>query len=227
MEGSRGAAESTLKDSNGITKVTRFLIFRRLLYNDMYCSGIEFECSDRELTHLLPKIKTISPSAFISVKSSSEVIIYPPPPLLSLQYFSLPSFPQALPAGPKLLTLLHPIPLSALVQRIKTHLHLQHLRLAQPYNCGDDPVIKTAAACAGSGGSVLDGVRADLLLTGEMSHHQVLAAISRGSSVVLCEHTNTERGYLQSVYKKEVEKALQGKVKVTVATTDRDPLEIV
>lgn len=125
-----------------------------------------------------------------------------------------------------MLTLQHPTPLSKLITQIKAHLNLKHTRLAMPYGKGEDPIIKTVAACAGSGGSVLEGVGADLLLTGEMSHHQVLAATARGSAVVLCEHTNTERGYLQSNYRKKLEQAL-GSIEVTVPTADKDPLDIV
>jgi len=43
---------------------------------------------------------------------------------------------------------------------------------------------------------MLLGQDADVYFTGEMSHHEVLAAIAAGKHVVLCGHTNTERGYL-------------------------------
>ena len=59
-----------------------------------------------------------------------------------------------------------------------------------------DSAVKTVAVCAGSGSSVLKDVRADLYITGEMGHHDVLHATQTGTSVILCEHTNTERGYL-------------------------------
>jgi putative NIF3 family GTP cyclohydrolase 1 type 2 len=53
-------------------------------------------------------------------------------------------------------------------------------------------MIKSVAVCAGSGSSVLRGVPADVYLTGEMGHHEVLAAIASNTHVILCEHTNTE-----------------------------------
>lgn len=132
-------------------------------------------------------------------------------------------------SGGKLLTLEQPTPLSEIVKRIKAQLKLEHIRLAKPYNniSGEDPIIRTVGACAGSGGRVLAGVQANLLLTGEMSHHQVLEATSGGAAVILCEHTNTERGFLQGVYKQRLEEALGGQVAVTVSTTDKDPLSIV
>ena len=41
------------------------------------------------------------------------------------------------------------------------------------------------------GSSVLGNVKADLYLTGEMSHHEVLAAVENGTHVILVEHTNS------------------------------------
>lgn len=78
--------------------------------------------------------------------------------------------------------------------------------------------------CAGSGSSVLNGVQADLFLTGEMSHHEVLDATQSGTHVILCNHSNSERGFLK-VFKKELEnKLLGGAVNVIVSQIDRDPL---
>lgn len=70
-------------------------------------------------------------------------------------------------------------------------------------------------------------MKADLFLTGEMSHHEVLEACSCGTAVILCEHSNTERGFLQQIYKKQLETKLEGQVDIVVAKTDRDPLQIV
>ena len=131
------------------------------------------------------------------------------------------------PAGGRLLTLVNPEPLSVLVSRIKTHLKLSHVRQATPQLITEgDPVIKSVAVCAGSGGSVLHGTNADLYLTGEMSHHEVLEATSSGAAVVLCDHSNTERGYLQTLYKDKVAQALPG-VDILFSQVDSDPLNIV
>jgi len=124
------------------------------------------------------------------------------------------------------LTLKEPASLSEIVCRVKAHLQLSLVRVAFP-QFQEDPVIKTVAACPGSGGSVLERVQADLLLTGEMSHHQVLAATGRGVAVVLCEHSNTERGFLQTLYKSKLEQVFAGSVEVVISTVDHDPLQIV
>lgn len=91
----------------------------------------------------------------------------------------------------------------------------------------DDEIIKSIAVCAGSGSSVLRGVKADLYITGEMSHHEVLSAIHNGSSVILCEHSNTERGYLSLLRDQLLTSLHEYSVDVCVSKTDSDPLRIV
>ena len=87
-------------------------------------------------------------------------------------------------------------------------------------------MIKTVALCAGSGAEVILKSGADLLLTGEMRHHDVLAAVESGSSVVLLNHTNSERGFLKH-YRQRIEDLLSGKVQVVVSQKDRDPLDFI
>ena len=47
--------------------------------------------------------------------------------------------------------------------------------------------VRSVAVCAGSGGSILQGVDADVYFTGEMQHHEVLAALGSGHNVILCK----------------------------------------
>ena len=112
-----------------------------------------------------------------------------------------------------------PIPLAELAQRVKQHLNLESLRLAP---ATDASAIQTIALCAGAGGSVLVGTLADCYLTGEMRHHDVLAANARGISVILCEHTNTERGYL-SILADKLTGQING-IECLISRVDRDPL---
>ncbi len=126
------------------------------------------------------------------------------------------------PSGGRILQLSNPVSLPQLVDKVKAHLHLSHLRIATPT---DNRPISSVATCAGSGGSVLGGVRADLYFTGEMSHHQVLEATARGTAVILCEHTNTERGYLKEVYTRKLAENLPG-VEIIYSEADKDPLQI-
>ena len=59
--------------------------------------------------------------------------------------------------------------------------------------------MSTIAVCAGSGASVLSHAgKVDLWVTGEMGHHEALDAQENNTSVILAEHSNTERGFLES-----------------------------
>ncbi|XP_005111922.1 NIF3-like protein 1 isoform X2 [Aplysia californica] len=121
--------------------------------------------------------------------------------------------------------LAEPLSLELLVSRVKTFLGLKHVAVAKAVG-EEDPEVSSVAVCAGSGGSVLGGVPADLLLTGEMSHHEVLDAVHRGSSVILCHHSNTERGFLVPLRDK-LSGLLGSSVDIFISETDRDPLETV
>jgi putative NIF3 family GTP cyclohydrolase 1 type 2 len=61
-------------------------------------------------------------------------------------------------------------------------------------------------------------------VTGELSHHAVLARLAAGSSVILAEHSSSERGYLPKYAQKLAELA-DGALEVLVSERDREPLE--
>ncbi|XP_068263753.1 NIF3-like protein 1 [Nyctibius grandis] len=125
----------------------------------------------------------------------------------------------------RLCTLSEPVSLSDITERIKSHLKLPHIRLAVGMGKTLDSPVKKAALCAGSGSSVLKGMEADLYLTGEMSHHDVLDAVANGISVILCEHSNTERGFLSEL-RDMLAVHLQNKINIIVSEKDRDPLQV-
>ncbi|KAJ3294665.1 NGG1 interacting factor [Rhizoclosmatium sp. JEL0117] len=135
----------------------------------------------------------------------------------------------------RLVTLNQAASLYDLIQAIKKHLNLPHVRLALPEGKTDprDVSIRTIAICAGSGNSVCSKAKkADLYFTGEMGHHEVMDATSKGTAVVLCEHSNTERGYLSQVLQQKLQELLNGdgsaeNVEVVVSKRDSDPLVIV
>ncbi|XP_063397104.1 NIF3-like protein 1 [Mytilus trossulus] len=108
------------------------------------------------------------------------------------------------------------------IQKVKSYLVLDSIRIAKS---PDTNTLETVAVCAGSGGSLLKDVHASLYLTGEMSHHDVLHVVYSGSNVILCDHSNSERGFLKHL-KKMLESQLPG-VDIFVSAVDKDPLEIV
>ena len=68
-------------------------------------------------------------------------------------------------------------------------------------------------------------MEADLYLTGEFGHHHILDALSFGRSVIVCNHSNTERGYLKEL-KRLLEEKLGDGYELVVSKVDRDPLTV-
>jgi len=65
-------------------------------------------------------------------------------------------------------------------------------------------------------------VRADVFLTGELSHHDALAAVAAGTTVVLAGHSNTERPFLR-VLQKRLRREFGRGLDVRLCRADRDP----
>ncbi|CAA7264951.1 unnamed protein product [Cyclocybe aegerita] len=136
----------------------------------------------------------------------------------------------------RLVTLREPIGMDVLEKRIKSHLKLLQIQVGYPGSTESRSArIQSIAICAGSGGSMLLGQEADVYLTGEMSHHEVLSAVAAGKHVILCGHTNTERGYLPILAAKlrhelqanDLKDQGLGDVEVLVSEKDQHPLEFV
>nr|XP_039250563.1 NIF3-like protein 1 [Styela clava] len=146
----------------------------------------------------------------------------------NVQFFpasQLPNSGTATGAG-RICVLRKPNTMKNVIDNIKAHLNLDHVRFGLGAGKSLNDLISTIAICAGSGASVLTGVKADLYLTGEMSHHEVLEVTQKGGSVVLCEHSNTERGYLQVLRTKLHEILGEDNLTITISHLDKDPLEI-
>jgi len=126
----------------------------------------------------------------------------------------------------RILTLGDGIEFTALLDRVKKHLGLSQLQVAYPYSRLSSKV-SSVAICAGAGGSVLAEADADVYYTGEMAHHEVLAAISSGKYVILCGHTNTERGFLPTLKSKleDSELAKELNMEMHISKADKHPLE--
>jgi dinuclear metal center YbgI/SA1388 family protein len=148
-----------------------------------------------------------------------------------------------------------PQPLTLLITRIAHAIGLpKGFAVAIPQGADLGEInISSVATCPGSGGGVVRGTNADLIFTGELSHHEALAVIERGGCVITLFHSNSERGYIWNVMRDRLEDELsqewkkvrseeKGKsglskeikamlddegIEVMVSTRDRDPFGIV
>ena len=122
--------------------------------------------------------------------------------------------------------------LPTLIGRIKKHLGVETLRVAPGRGewggrggRGAPRLYGSIGVCPGAGGSLIKAAISagcELFVTGEMRHHDILAAQAQGCTVLLGGHTNTERGYLK-VLRTRLAEALPDAT-VLVSRTDGDPL---
>lgn len=116
------------------------------------------------------------------------------------------------------------VTLSQAIRAVQTHTGVD-VQVAFAENHTLETTIKTVAVCAGSGASVLKDVNADLYITGEMSHHELLDANHRNVTVIVCNHSNSERGFLHK-FEKTLHEMLQGECEIFVSKVDKDPLKV-
>ncbi|KAL4934018.1 Nif3-like dinuclear metal center hexameric protein [Aspergillus undulatus] len=197
-------------------------------------------------TPAYPNPTAVSPSSVGTIAHTRSTIHPSPPPL---------------PAGlddagmGRLVTFTTPQPLTTVIDNIALGVGFPGaVPIAIPQGSSvNDIKIRTVGVCPGSGSSILmKGVKQlpDLMLTGEMSHHETLFAIESGSVVVALSHSNTERGYLKAAMKEKLEGTLKtewerlrgeegknaeegqgsvyedGDIEVHVSEKDRDPFGI-
>lgn len=124
----------------------------------------------------------------------------------------------------RVVKLVQPLTLEQIVRNVKKSLRITHVQVASHHDVSKHP-IKTIALCAGSGSGVFRSVKedVDLYYSGELSHHEILKYKEMGKSVIVCNHSNTERGYLRD----EMSKILQKEgVECIVSEKDEDPLQV-
>ena len=78
--------------------------------------------------------------------------------------------------------------------------------------------VSTVAVIPGSGGSFVEGIEADAVVTGDVSHHQARAAVAAGVGVVDPGHAATERPGVKALYA-----AVNEMIEDALDLTDIDP----
>lgn len=128
-------------------------------------------------------------------------------------------------------------PLSAVIARLKELLGVKHLRLALGVVVDEHNLakaqeccfVKTVAIACGEGASVLRDTLANVIITSEMSHEDVLAANARGVVVLLAGHSTMERAYLRHLREELQDEWADSdwNVKVRCSQVDCNPLAVV
>jgi len=118
--------------------------------------------------------------------------------------------------------LLKPTPLDAIITKIKKHTGAKAIGIVGK----DKRLVRTAAVCAGYCGKIINQVitaKAELYLTGELKHHQALAAQQANVTCLCLGHSVSERFMLKK-FAKRLQKTL-GEVKIRISKKDKDPFK--
>lgn len=105
------------------------------------------------------------------------------------------------------------------VLRVKRALGLGYVLVAGPV----DRLAETVAVAAGAGGELLGdaiAASADVFVTGEIRHHDALAAARKGVTVVATLHSNSERAAVRSFASRLGPRLAPVDVRVSVADVD-------
>ena len=124
--------------------------------------------------------------------------------------------------------LARPVLLQTLINRIKRQTGLKKVLVANGRGKKANEKITAAGCCAGSAGAMFRtaaAMGAQVYLTGEMRHHDALAAAECGMTVICLGHSNSERIALTRLAD-QIRKAAP-KLNVVISKKDRDPFEIV
>ncbi len=115
-----------------------------------------------------------------------------------------------------------PLSIAQIIQRIKRTTGAKAFGIIG----NDKRVVKRAAVCAGSCGKIINSViaaKVDFYLTGELKHHQALAAQEAGLTCICLSHTVSERFILKK-FAKQLQKQLKN-IKISISKKDADPFK--
>ena len=121
-----------------------------------------------------------------------------------------------------------PVPLKEMLQRIKSALRVETLRVAG----SDGTLVKKVAVCGGSGASLLQTASrqgADLLVTGDVSYHDARKAEELGLIVVDAGHFATEHIVVEYLTRALSEEAVARgfDLDISAVTGEQDPFRTV
>lgn len=147
----------------------------------------------------------------------------------AIDVYPLQAYPEGFGMG-RMGSLPKPTPLKSVIARIKKATGIGKIMIAQSRDAKvkkASQTVQVAACAAGSCGPLYkDAVAAGatFYLTGEMKHHDALAATAAGLTVVCLGHSNSERLALVQLAKRL--KSDLPKLPVVLAKTDADPFDI-
>ncbi len=143
----------------------------------------------------------------------------------AIEVHALAAQPSAREGQGRLLRLSRPATVTEIARRLRKHLGARRIECASPAT-SRQMQHETIGLCAGSGMSLFSAAAdsgATLFFTGEAKHHDQLAVVARGCTLLVSGHTVSERGYLPRLAER-VARLVPG-IAFTISQEDTHPLE--
>jgi len=118
--------------------------------------------------------------------------------------------------------LARPVRIAQIIEKIKKATGAKAVGMVGDRN----RLVRRAAVCAGTCGKIINSVitaKADLYLTGELKHHQALAAQEAGLTCICLSHTISERFILKK-FARQLQKQIKT-IKIRISRKDADPFK--
>ena len=118
--------------------------------------------------------------------------------------------------------LVKPVRIAEIIKRIKKVTGAKAVGLVGDQN----RLVRRAAVCAGSCGKIINSIiaaKAELYLTGELKHHQALAAQEAGLTCICLSHTVSERFILKK-FARQLQKQIKT-ITIKISKKDADPFK--
>ena len=118
--------------------------------------------------------------------------------------------------------LARPVRIARIIKRIKKVTGARAIGLVGKEN----KLVRRAAVCAGTCGQIINAViaaKADFYLTGELKHHEALAAQEAGLTCICLSHTVSERFILKKITQ-QLQNRVKG-IKIRISKKDADPFK--
>ena len=123
-----------------------------------------------------------------------------------------------------------PLSIGECVAKMKRLFRMDTFRLALGVGKRLEDTVSVVAVGAGCCSELLNDTCAELIITGEFTHDEIVHEVHRGVSVIVTDHTNTERGHIDVFigrFGALLAKHADESVELLRSERDRDPLEYI
>lgn len=106
---------------------------------------------------------------------------------------------------------------------------MSHLRVSLSNGKTLNDTVKSVIVSVGSASNTWENAQADLMIAGELNHHELIQCAHNGQTVILTDHSNTERCFFNEFKQRFTQMIMPeysaANFEIIISTVDRDPIQ--